>query len=155
MKKLALSVFMFFGLIGVLFADDNVSLNNNNNNNSLNQQIEQEHNKTEMEIIDEECKKSISDFYSFIHLDENSTNEINKMYQDCVDKKLKGIEHRESKIKKEQKRQKAVEEYSSQKEQQEQNSLNNLNANIQIETNSSLEDNSSLEIQNIDSNNSK
>lgn len=139
MKKLILSIFIPFGLVGSLFADDNIILDSN----SSNEQIEQEHNKTEIEIIDEECKKSVSSFYAFIHLDGNSTTEINKMYQDCIDKKLKGIEYKEKKIKEEQERQKAAEEYIKHKKQKEQAKLSEVNE---------VEANSSLETQNIDTN---
>ena len=139
MKRIFLSVCMSFGLVGVLFADDNITLDSN----SSNEQIEQEHNKTEMEILDEECKKSVSSFYGLIHLDENSSTEINIMYQDCIDKKLKGIEHKEKKIKEEQERQKAAEEYNKHKKQKEQAKLSEING---------VETNSSLETQNIDTN---
>lgn len=90
-----------------------------------------------IEYIDEECKKSVSSFYGFIHLDENKTTEIAKMYQECIEKKHKSIERKEKKRKEEQERLKSIEEYERQKLEQEQSRLNSFNSNLQTETNSS------------------
>lgn len=146
MKKL-LVLFVSFGLVSVLFADDTITLDSN----SSNEQIEQEHNKTEIEMLDEECKKYVIGLYYFIPLAEKSNSEIEKMYQDCVDKKHKGIERKEKKRGEEQERIRKIEEYNKQKEQEEQarlNSVNNLNVSTQTDINSSSE------IKNIDTNNS-
>lgn len=140
MKKIALNLFISFGLIGALFADDNFTNSSNLqilDGNNLNHQIKQEQNQTEIEILDEECKKSVSSFYGFIHIDENKTTEITKMYQECIDKKHKSIERKEKKRKEEQERLKNIEEYERQKLEQEQYRLNSFNSNLETETNSS------------------
>ena len=147
MKKTALNLFISFGLVSILCADDNFTITaidekpnlniNSSNLQILDNNIKQEQNQTEIEILDEECKKSVSSFYGFIHLDENKTTEIAKMYQECIDKKHKSIERKEKKRKEEQERLKSIEEYERQKLEQEQYRLNSFNSNLQTETNSS------------------
>lgn len=131
MKKIALNLFISFGLVSILCADDNFTITAIDEKPNLNI------NSSNLQILDEECKKSVSSFYGFMHIDENKTTEITKMYQECIDKKHKSIERKKKKQEEEQERLKSIEEYERQKLEVEQSRLNSFNSNLQTETNSS------------------